>query len=330
MIRAASLVRWTPIRLYCQGNAPRVDWCDMGGWRFTDPFFDQTVERRLQHPFPLLFRPQTPVEVLAELAELNPGLRPKGFIFHVSRCGSTVISRMLAAPPQNIVVSEAGAIDSVLRARSGKKRITDEECIAWLRSMVSALGQRRHTEEQNFFIKFDGWQTIMLPLIRQAFPDVPCVFVYRDPVEVIVSHQRRAAHWMFQGNLDSEITGQETSAVLRMPKEEYFARMLGRICQAALENLQTESLLLVNHKQLPAAVTSSLLKFFGVSYEQAEIERMMLTAQFHAKEPSMNYFDDSEEKRVEASNVARQAAQEWVGKFYEELESKRLGAESEQ
>jgi hypothetical protein len=51
---------------------------------------------------------------------------------------------------------------------------------------------------------------------------------------------------------------------------------------------------------------------------------MMQTAQFHAKQPSMNYLDDSEEKRVGASEVERQMAEKWVGKVYEELEAKRL------
>lgn len=324
MSNVANLINWTPIRFYWQAAKPFVDWCQMGELRFTDPFFDQTVERRLQHPFSLLFRPQTPVDALTELADVNPGLKPSGFIFHMSRCGSTVISRMLAALPENIVVSEAGAIDSILRAGFGQRRGTVEERIAWLKSMLSALGQRRHGEERNFFIKFDGWQTLCLPLIQRAYPDVPCAFVYRNPVEVIVSHQRRTAHWMFPGSLAPDATGLEVSTVLHMRTEEYFARVLGRICQAALENFDEARVLFINHKQLPAIVTSSLLEFFQVSYPEKEIERMMETAQFHAKEPSMNYLDDSEEKRVEASETARQMAEKWVGKVYEELEAKRL------
>lgn len=324
MIRAANLVNWTPIRFYRHRSTPFVDWCEMGEQRFTDPFFDQTVERRFDHPFSLLFRPQTSVEVLEELAELNPGLRPRGFIFHMSRCGSTVISRMLAALPQNIVVSEAGAIDSVLRARFGNMRATDERCIVWLKAMLSALGQRRHQDEQNFFIKFDGWQTLSLPLVRRAYPDVPCVFVYRDPVEVIVSHQRRTAHWMFPGNLAPDILGLEASAVLPMKREEYFARVLGRICQAALENLRQGPVLLINHKQLSEGVTSSFLKFFQVSYTEAETRRMTLTTQFYAKETSLNYLYDGEEKRAEANDFVRQEADKWVAAFYERLESRAL------
>ena len=42
-------------------------------------------------------------------------MRPSGFIFHMSRCGSTVISQMLAALAEHVVVSEAGPIDALAR-----------------------------------------------------------------------------------------------------------------------------------------------------------------------------------------------------------------------
>ena len=56
------------------------------------------------------------IDVLLEWQEQSPGLPPSGFIFHMSRCGSTLAARMLAASPRNIVLSEADPIDYVLRA----------------------------------------------------------------------------------------------------------------------------------------------------------------------------------------------------------------------
>ena len=164
-----------------------VDWCYLGKDRFKDSFFDQTVGECLRQPFNLLFRDQTPIDVLGQWNELRPGLSPTGFIFHMSRCCSTLISRMLASLPQNIVISEARPIDSTLRAHFHSDAVTDERRIAWLRWMVSALAQRRRGKEQHFFIKFDAWNVLEVPLIRRAFPAVPWVFVYRDPVEVLVS-----------------------------------------------------------------------------------------------------------------------------------------------
>ena len=62
-----------------------------------------------------------------------------------------------------------------------------EQRIEWLRGVVSALGQPRLGTEKHLFIKFDAWKVLDLPLIRRAFPAVPWIFLYRDPVEVLTS-----------------------------------------------------------------------------------------------------------------------------------------------
>src|SRR6266542_3419017 len=87
--------------------------------------------------------------------EAQPGLSPSGFIFHMSRCGSTLISQMLAALPQNIVISEAGPIDSLLRTNFHDPSFADDRRPIWFAWVVSALGQRRSGQEQHFFIKFN-------------------------------------------------------------------------------------------------------------------------------------------------------------------------------
>jgi hypothetical protein len=87
----------------------------LGARRFTDPFFAQTINPCVRHPADA-FRHQTPLENLGEIVASQPGCRPTGFIFHMSRCGSTLLSQMLAAALENIVLSEAGPIDDILRA----------------------------------------------------------------------------------------------------------------------------------------------------------------------------------------------------------------------
>ncbi len=78
---------------------------------------------------------------------------------------------------------------------------------SWLRGMLSALGQRRNGDEKKFFVKFDSWHTINLPLIRRAFPDVPWIFLYRDPLEVMVSQLRQGALNTVPGFIDLESAG---------------------------------------------------------------------------------------------------------------------------
>src|SRR5215216_3426983 len=151
-MRCEQLDGWTPIRLYWLQSSAFVDWCHSGELRFTDPFFDQTIEKCLRHPFNLLFRHQTPVDTLRLRHEARPGLPPTGFVFHLSRCGSTLISQMLAALPQNVVISEAPPLDSALRARFNNPRMTEGMRTLWLQWVVSALGQQRSDDEKYLFI----------------------------------------------------------------------------------------------------------------------------------------------------------------------------------
>ena len=182
-------VAWLPAQIRWTATGPLLDWCHLGDLRFTDPFFEQTVGKAMTHPFTLLFCRSTPLDVLDEPA--SPGLRPAGFIFHMSRCGSTLISRM----PGLAIWSRADRSDSARAKPDGGPHF--DRVVAWLRAMTAALGRVRHAGERDLFIKFEGWHVLLFPLIRQAFPDVPWVFVYRDPVEVMASlAQMRPAQMM--------------------------------------------------------------------------------------------------------------------------------------
>lgn len=320
---------WIPIRLYWREGQAQVDWCYLDGQRFQDSFFDQTIEECLRHPFNLLFRQQTTMATLGELHEMRPGLRPNGFIFHMSRSGSTLISKLLAALPANIVISEARPIDSTLRAPFYDAGVTEEQRIAWLRWMVSALAQPQVDNETHFFIKFDAWHILELPVIQRAFPNVPWVFVYRDPVEVLVSQlDHRGAH-MVPGVIAPSLFGIEANTVTLIEPEEYCARVLAALCQAALEH-HAKGGLLVNYRQLPELVWTSMSEFFGVNYPAAEREIMERAAKLDSKNPTMAFRDDSEGKRRKASARVREAANEWLNPIYEKLEAARLESQEGQ
>lgn len=316
----AQLRGWMPIRLYWQQSRPLLDWCYMGTRRFTEPFFEQTLDECLRHPFNLLFRHQTPIEVLAELQEVEPGLHPTGFIFHMSRCGSTLVSQMLAALPQNIVISEAGTIDSVLRASFLHPNVTDEQQIAWLRWIVSALARRHDDVGANYlFIKFDSWHTLSMPLILRAFPGVPWIFVCRDPAEVIVSHLRHPSGRMLSGMAETHLLGLDMATIAGMPLEEYCALVLARICETALRHQTKSAGTIIDYRQLPEAVCSLLPDVFRVTYSESDLELMRRTSQLNAKAPAARFADDTAAKKRETTDAVRQSVDKWVGSLYEQL-----------
>ena len=314
---------WIPIRLDWREGKPIVDWCYLGEQRFTNPFFSQSVEVCLSRPFNLLFRHQTPIQVLGKRHKIRPGLAPNGFIFHMSRCGSTLISQMLAAVSHNIVISEAGLIDSAIRPTSGSSG-TEEQRIEWLRWVVSALGQSRLGTERHFFIKFDAWSILDLPLVRRAFPAVPWIFLYRDPVEVLTSQLgHRGAH-MVPGLFEPAVFGMDHNTVITVSQEEYCARVLASLCQAGLDQHQDGGMLL-NYRQLPEAVWSSVLNFFGLNCTEVELESMRAAARRDAKNPYLPFAADTARREQKSTAPVREAAREWLYPLYEQLEAACLG-----
>ena len=325
-MNADQFADWMPIRVYRAGGQTMVDWCYLGASRFTAPFFTDTIEQRLFTPFNLLFRRQTPIEALAELQAVSPGLAPTGFIFHMSRCGSTLVSQMLAALPQNIVISEAVPIDLVLGANSFQPGVTDEERVDWLRGIIGALARPRASQEKNFFIKFDSWHVLELALIERAFPGVPWIFLYRNPVEVIVSQHRQHGVHIVPGLLDPGRLGLDWPGLTGTSLQEYEVRVLARLCQAALQ-FRGAAGLMVNYRQLPDAVYSIIARHFRIEFSPHEIECMRQAAQFDAKDPSQRFEADTRKKNLAAADWMRQLAAQHLDPLYAQLESTRLATE---
>lgn len=323
MIDASQITDWIPARVSWQGGKPLVDWCFVADDGLSEPDFDQTLNRCIQLPFNLLFREQTQIDFLSELRKTRPGLKPTGFIFHVTRSGSALVSRMLSALPKNMVLSEVRPIDSLIRSTRSEPSISNSQQIEWLQSMVSSLAQQRRGDERNLFIKFHSWNIIDLPIIKSAFPGVPWVFIYRDPIEVLVSQlHQRGAH-MVPGLIDPQMFEMDLAAISNMEPEMYCARVLAAICQAALQYHGSGGLL-INYKQLPEVVWTSISEFFGVNYSEAEMETMKIKTKRNSKDPTVAFQDDSAEKRRKATERVREAANNWLYPVYERLEAARL------
>ncbi len=318
-IQPAQLSSWVPLDVYWHHAQLMVDWCYIGNHRFTEPFWNHTIAACLRHPFNRLFRHHTPIDGLAELQAAQPGVPPTGFIFHMSRCGSTLIAQLLATLPQCIVLSEAGPIDTVVRAHQHDPNISDDQRCRWLRGLLSALGQRRHEQEQHLFVKFDSWSIMDLPVIRRAFPDVPWVFVYRDPLEVMVSHRRQRGSQMVPGVVNPRVFGFEPAAIAHLSLDEYCAQALGKICQAAADHLAEGTGRLVPYRHLPDVVWSALLDVFGVEHSAGDVEQMRHATQWHAKNPSVHFANDMAAKQAAATDELRLLAAQWVEPAYARL-----------
>jgi hypothetical protein len=313
------LAGWTPIRARPDGEDLVVEWRWLDDAPFREPFFAETVQLALERPFSLLFPRPTNID---ELGALEPGLEPNGLILHMSRCGSTLVSQMLAAVPEHLVLSEPLLVNDVLRAPA-----PDEERIRRLRLAVSALGRLRSGRERGYVLKLDPWATHDLPLIRRAFPDTPWLFLSRDPLEVLVSHRRQPGYQMLPSVVSPALVGLDLLDAVSMPFEDYGAHVLGAICRDALAS-RDERALFVDYRELPDAVFDRVLDLFGLDCSRAERALMEAAARRDAKVPSRSFAPDGEEKARAATPELRAAVDRRARPAYDALGFSELSSGS--
>ena len=277
--RVPVLPGWVPARV--RADSRTVEWCELGDRTIADPFFDDTVDRVRRKSGSVT----TPLDVLMAEAAAKPGIAPTAFIFHCSRCGSTLMSQLARAVPGTLVLSEAPAVDDVLRAPWTRQARLDA-----LRAVVTALGQPRGGADRHLVFKLDAWHIVDLPLVRAAFPGVPCVFVYRDPVEVIASQMRMPGQYLLPGELDPAFAGLATVEDARAAgREGYCARVIGRILSAAAEPAAGGALDLVNYDELPGAAIDRVLSWTGRTDSRDDRARLDELAAFDSKTPGMPF-----------------------------------------
>lgn len=116
---------------------------------------------------------------------------PKGFVFHESRVGSTLVANSLAAmnPQVHRVYSESNPINEALRVCDDVGPSCDMDAnVKLFRDVVYIMGRTNSPNEQNMFFKVSSAGTKRLGIMQQAFPTTPWVFVYRNPVQTMMSH----------------------------------------------------------------------------------------------------------------------------------------------
>ena len=282
---------WIPVKV----QYPAADWIYTGPHRFTEPFFGDSMRVCLRDPFAALFRATAP------LPPADPDACPAGLIFHMSRCGSTLVSQMLAAMRGAHVLCEVPAIDEVVQAP-----LPVEVKIEALRRLVGAL-----TCGTNCFIKLDAWHIHSLPLIRAAFPDSPWIFVCRDPVEVLVSHLRMPGSQM--------IPGDTADAAAGLTRTQWCAQVIGNFLRRALEFRSRSGGLFVEYRDLPGAVTGPIAKHFGLRLTAEDAQGMLAAARRDAKNPSVSFQSDTRRKQEAGRELTAEPAVTALSALYREL-----------
>ena len=312
----AELKGFLPFQMVQYHGHPMVAWSDFRDTPLQEPFFAHDVFHRPFRPNPRFVL--TPWEILLQNNDVLSGLKPSGFIFHTSSCGSTLITNMLRANPRIISLSEPNILYDILSRSAGQ----DPDLVAgFFRNVVLALGQKPLGTEEYLVIKFTSPATVFLPMIMRAFPDVPRVFLYRDPVEVLVANMRKPGQeWFYQESiigLDNITLGEINTPL------ENCAIALQRKMESFLKHSDGNHLI-ANYSQLSPELFSRILKFFEISVSPSEMDLMLSVDGDHSHRRGTAFAPDSDQKQNAASQNLRDAANRYLGSLYQQLEALRI------
>lgn len=288
---------WLPYRYHAKTRS--IYWCLPAG-HATEPFQDETIFRYRQTV--LLNQFITPKTSLASLdiqAQAVQSITPAGFIFHLSRCGSTLISGCLSELDTSCVFSESPVLTEVLLDPMLTEATRQQHLQQLVNLQASAFPAR-----PNVVIKWNAWDIFRWDLIRAIYPQVPVIFLVRNPVEILASHQRSAGRHM-----SGDPTLADVHLVFNKNQEKSVSLLDFRInvLEGLLTKMQSigadDSVFRVDYRQLDLDKLTDICTYFHIPSAQQEINRMQSRLGFHSKSPMLRFNEDTTEKQKLFSSI---------------------------
>lgn len=176
----------------------------------------------------------TDCAMLADIDILPDEAPPDGLLFHFSRSGSTLLSKALARDPAVSVSLEGppGSLGLWQWLTDNWRALPQAEprVLRILRNMLVLTGRRRVPGERSL-VKMMSFNLLFFRLFHQAVPQVPALFMYRNPLEVYISTLKRPPEsWPRWGTAGGELIA---GSVEPMGQAGFYRAVLSRLLDEA-------------------------------------------------------------------------------------------------
>lgn len=265
-------------------------------------------------------------------------MQPSAFVFHESRCGSTLVANALTAmdPTRHRVYSESRPPIMAIKACG----ITGEVCpphraAELLQDVVYMMGRTRDPTEEGLFFKIQSLGTKYMDVVIEAFPNTPWIFVYRDPVQIMMSqfaHGERKANCVRQLKdipmKDQEFLISIDQDVYHLNPQEKCAFHLSTLCNTAIEAIgRSEGMGMgINYENIVDKLIEDVFPHhFNLPMSDERRERILDISGHYSKgvgnRANRDWKEDSKEKEERATIEIKEASDTFLYRSYNLLEN---------
>jgi hypothetical protein len=269
-------------------NISEVSWINIGLSKIDKPMFDQFIEEAIAKSIPENPISATSTAELLSFAANFHEILPAGLIFHVSRCGSTLLSNSLQQIEGSVVISEAGILNTLFKlyyTDSETKQFSKYQLKQLIQAVVTIIGNSQ-LDCRQLFIKFSSWNIFLISFIREIWPKVPIVFAFRNPNQVLESLLNSRPGWsnLFQ-NLEiiSSILKIDQKQVDQWSYIDFIMNFLSGYYKAG-NSLSKESLF-IHYGSNKEAQVKMMLNHFKIKATEKEWQAIYSGLQIYSKDP---------------------------------------------
>jgi sulfotransferase family protein len=255
----------------------------------------------------------------ARLRRESP-LPPAAFIFHCSRCGSTLLARLFAAIAANRVFNELGVVHDFRATRWN--RMAEADSRRALKALVEAHGLAPGASEARLIVKFDSRAVLEVEALRACFPHVPFIYLLRHPAEVVASLAATIPGFLERESRATmaALFGGVQGSALDYPTEEWYAWYVERNQRLALHHANCFSEV-IDYGSFASRYLATVNRISGVNLT-LDNERVQMVLNRHSKNPAQR-FAQGHGRRPETAAL-HEAAQRIAGPVYAQWQA-RLG-----
>jgi hypothetical protein len=273
---------WIPYELKNKDGVWLCNWLNSFKKPFTKPFFDETILSLRSEHGAISFTSSSNLAMMKEWAGGMKFITPSAFIFHTSRCGSTLISQLLSTSNKHIVLPEVPFFDNLLRLPYQDKNFSEQEILDLLNTSVNYYGQVRTGHEQRLYIKTDSWHIFFYHQLRKLYPTVPFILMYRNPAEIFNSLKKIPGLQSVPGLIEPAVFGFQLKE--NVHPDTYISMVLEAYLQQYLTIIeQDDYLLLLNYNEGPMPMIKKIADFTNTPLSNTDIDMMTERSYYHSK-----------------------------------------------